>query len=336
MQPIYSFTFSELKETLISKGFPGYSAKQIFGWIYKKKAEDFSSMTNISKKDKSFLKKIFCFPKPTLVKKQRSLDKTEKFLFRLEDASMIEAVLIPEGRRSTLCVSTQVGCKFRCLFCASGESGFLRNLETDEIISQFLEVSKKHKITNIVFMGIGEPLDNFKNLMKAINILKDSSGLAMSRGKICVSSCGLISEINQLRELNLDIKLSISLHSADEETRTKLMPINKKYPLSRLIPCLRDFSKSSKYPITFEYVLINNLNSDKKSAQKLIKLIKAINCKVNLIPYNGISNKFKAPDEESTLEFISILREKGIFSTFRKSRGQDIKAACGQLKASMV
>ena len=339
MESIYNFTEKELEDKLTSNGFPGYTARQVFEWVYEKRAQGFDSMSNLSKKMREFLKENFSIHKLSLIKKEKSSDKTEKFLFKLRDNLAIEVVLICEKARNTLCISTQAGCKFKCLFCASGEKGFKRNLTSSEIISQYLSVSALKascKITNIVFMGIGEPLDNFENTIKSINILSDSKGINFAKRRISISTCGLIPAIKKLAKLKLGIKLSISLHSADDSIRNKLMPINKKYPLEELIPAIKEFSKASKDPVTFEYVLIHGINTSRDDAKKLVKLLNRVNGKANLIPYNGISSEFKAPSQEKVDIFSQELKKGGVFFTLRKSRGRDINAACGQLRAKYL
>jgi len=339
MESIYNFIEKDLKDKLISNDFPGYTARQVFEWVYKRRVIDFSLMSNLSNKLKVFLKDNFVAPKLELIKKEKSTDKIEKYLFKLEDGLAIESVLIPEKIRSTLCVSTQVGCKFKCLFCASGEKGFKRNLTSSEIIGQYFAVAglkAPFKITNIVFMGIGEPLDNFENTVKSINILMNSAGINFSKRRISISTCGLVPEIKKLAKLKLGIKLSVSLQSADNNIRNKLMPINKKYPLEELIPAIREFSKESRDPVTFEYVLIRGINTSRDDARKLAKLINGVNGKANLIPYNGVSSKFKAPDKETIDIFSQKLKRRGVFFTLRKSRGQDINAACGQLRVGYL
>jgi len=339
MEAIYNFTEKDLKDKLISNGFSGYTGRQVFEWIYKRRALDFDSMSNLSKKIKEFLKSNFSIPKLKLIKREKSTDKTEKFLFELEDGMAIESVLIPEKTRSTLCVSTQVGCKFKCLFCASGEKGFKRNLTASEIIGQYFAVAglkAPAKVTNIVFMGIGEPLDNFDNTIKSINILMNSAGINFSKRRISISTCGLVPEIKELAKLKLGIKLSVSLHSADNDIRDELMPINKKYPLKELMLATREFSKVSKDLVTFECVLIQDLNTSVDDARKLAKLLNRVNGKANLIPYNGSSSEIKAPTQEQLDIFSQELKDRSAFFTLRKSRGQDINAACGQLKAKYL
>ncbi|MFH1363451.1 MAG: 23S rRNA (adenine(2503)-C(2))-methyltransferase RlmN, partial [Candidatus Omnitrophota bacterium] len=311
---------------------------QVFDWVYQKGVEDFKLMSNLPQSLREYLAKEFCLSRLKTLKKELSSDGTEKFLFGLSDENSIETVFIPDKNRNTLCLSTQVGCKFKCAFCESGQSGFKRNLEPSEIINQYWEVSKSagpKVITNIVFMGIGEPLDNFEAVVKAIKILVEPKGIALSPRRISLSTCGLVPEIRELAGLKLGIKLSISLHSPDNVARSKLMPINKKYPLEDLIQAVKFCSKNEKYPITFEYALIGGYNTKKDDAVRLIKLLKGVSCKVNLIQLNSSAGQFKPATAQEIEAFIDELRESGLFFTLRKSRGQDIQAACGQLKASL-
>ena len=336
MKDIKNYTLEGLQEILERDGLPKYLAKQVFNWVYTKKAEDFSLMSNISKENRNFLKNNFCLSGLKLIKRQESSDKTEKFLFSLEDSNSIETVFIPGERRGTLCLSTQVGCKFKCSFCASGQKGFKRNLTPSEIINQYLEslkLIKPKKITNFVFMGIGEPLDNFENTIKAIKILSDKEGLGFGRRKISLSTCGLVSEIEELARLKLGIKLSISLHAASDEARSKIMPINKKYPISKLMAAVKKYNDLEGYPVTFEYVIIKDTNSTLLDAGKLAKLLKGIKAKVNLIAYNGLCDE-KIPSQEEVSVFRSALKKNGVFASLRNPRGRDISAACGQLKGS--
>jgi len=339
MKSIYNYIFEELKDLLKSKGYPVYLSKQIFDWLYKKRVEDFEEMTNISKDIRRFLRDNFCFSELELINRQKSKDKTEKFLFKLEDESLIEAVLIPEGKRNSLCLSTQVGCKFNCKFCESGKKGFKRDLKISEIISQYIKVSntiKPKRITNIVFMGIGEPLDNFDNVLGAINILTKKEAIGLGRRKITISTCGLLPQIKKLADLKLGIKLAISLHSASDKMREKLMPINKKYPLTELKSALKYYSDRDNYPISFEYVLLGKTNTSLSDAESLAKFLGGIKAKVNLIPYNGCDSRYTIAEKEKIDIFCQILKKRGIFFTVRKGRGQDIEAACGQLRAKYL
>jgi 23S rRNA (adenine2503-C2)-methyltransferase len=333
MKCIYNFSLEELKEKLISEGFSAYRAKQIFNWIYKKRVKYFSAMTTIAKNRREKLESILCFPEFKTLKKEESRDGTKKFLFQLADQEAIESVLIPQKTRSTLCLSTQVGCKFNCKFCASKIGGFVRNLEVSEIINQYLELSKTSNITNIVFMGVGEPLDNLKNVLKAIKILTEPLGINFPNKRISISTCGLPNKIKELADLNLGIKLSLSLHAAVDEKRTELMPVNKKYPLVDLLDAVKYYRIKQKYPVTFEYILIDNFNTTLKDARELAKLVKAVGAKLNLIPYNPTGEKLKTPGVEKAEAFKKRLREEKVIFTLRKERGFDINAACGQLRS---
>ncbi|MDD4182439.1 MAG: 23S rRNA (adenine(2503)-C(2))-methyltransferase RlmN [Candidatus Omnitrophica bacterium] len=334
-EDVKNYTLEELKNYFKSNEVAAYTALQIFNWIYSKRVESFDLMTNVSKKIRNLLLENFYFSKLKTAKRETSFDKTEKFLFELPDGAAIESVFIPETSRLTLCLSSQVGCKYSCKFCTSGTRGLKRNLTAGEIVNQYLAISDltRGKITNIVFMGIGEPLDNFINVVKAIKIFSEHKGLDFSRRRISVSTCGIIPQIEELLRLKLGVKLSVSLHSADNAIRSKIMPVNQKYPLNELMKTLRSFSKAEKYPVTFEYALFGSLNTSRLDAQKLIQLLKGMDCKINLIPYNTAQGIFKEPSSSEIEGFCSELKRAGLFYTLRKSRGQDIKAACGQLYA---
>lgn len=338
MKDIKNYSLKELKEILAKAGYPAYSASQIFDWVYKKRAEGFSRMSNLSKEVRALLNEVFCLSQVKLLKKEISSDQTEKFLFELEDKNLIETVIIPKKTRNALCLSTQVGCKFKCLFCLSGKSGFKRNLKVSEILDQYLQASKliaPKIITNIVFMGIGEPLDNFSNTVKAIEIFTESVGINFSKRRISISTCGLIPEIERLADLRLGVKLSISLHAACDKKRTKLMPINRRYPLRDLIKAARLFARREKYLITFEYALIGGYNMSQQDVKDLAKLLRGMPYKINLILPNYLPAGYEVPNQNQIDDFRTELKKAGIFFTLRESRGQDIKAACGQLRASI-
>lgn len=338
MENIKDYALKELESSLGKNNLRPFCARQIFNWVYKKRVEDFSLMTDISKDARVFLADNFYSSRLKLIKKQTSEDKTTKFLFGLDDSTAIETVLIPEGKRNTLCVSTQVGCKFKCKFCASGFGGLVRNLTVAEIINQYLEVSDRilpKRITNIVFMGIGEPLDNFDNLIKSIKILTESKGICIGKGKICVSTCGIIPQIHKLLAEKLGVKLSISLHCADNNKRTSIMPVNKKYPLSEVLRVAGEFARVAKYPVTFEYILIKDFNCSADDAVRLAKLLKSVDHKMNIIPYNeSVNFSWRVPQPEEIKLFTDKLKEHKIFFVLRKPRGGDIKASCGQLAHS--
>jgi len=334
-QDIKNFQLNSLARALTDLGLPKYSARQIFTWVYQKHIEDFDQMSDLAKNSRAVLKEKFACSNINLVKEQISSDGTRKFLWQLEDGAHVESVLIPDGGRLTLCVSSQVGCKWGCLFCVSGKGGFKRNLTQAEIVNQFLCAQKfsPAKITNIVFMGTGEPLDNLDNVAGAINILVDTMAVSFSKRKICISTSGIIEGIERLTQLQLGTKVSLSLHSARDAVRSRLMPVNKKYPLKAVMKALGAYAGTQKIPITFEYILIKDCNSSIEDAQALARLLKGIDCKLNLIPCNASSAGLSAPSLGEIEEFSAIIQEAGVFCTVRKSKGQDIDAACGQLRA---
>lgn len=331
---IKSFTLEELKEEMKQFQEPAYRAGQIFYWLYQRGVSDFDKMSDISKMLRSKLEQAYYIGGFQLQAHLRSCDRTEKFLFKLADGNFIESVLIYAKQRKTICLSSQVGCKFACPFCASGSSGFTRNLTPSEITGQilFLQHKLKHKITNYVFMGMGEPLDNFENLKKALMIMNDSKGMDIGARRITISTCGIIPEIARLAQLGLQINLSVSLHGSNDELRNVLMPINKRYPLAKLIKACEDFRHKTGRMITLEYVLIKGKNNSLQDVDGLARIAKSLKAKVNLISYGKIPNrKFQPPSKEELKVFMTALRENGVKVTLRQSRGEDIQAACGQL-----
>ena len=349
MQAILDLTLKDLESYLKNQGFSGFIAGEVFSWIYKKAVYNFDQMTNLSRDLRNFLKGNFYILSLALVKKEVSSDRTEKYLFRLSGQQAIESVLIPTSRRLTACVSTQVGCKFACRFCASGAQGWQRDLTSGEIIEQAIYLAPSFKryrkgypaglkdrasqrLNNLVFMGVGEPLDNYDNLLKAVRILNSTDCLNIGARRMTISTCGLIPGIQRLAKENLQIELSVSLHAGDNQTRSYLMPINKIYPLEKLLPASRAYFKKTKRQVTFEYVLIKNINSDLNQARKLTKLLTSLDAKVNLIPASPFRDKFSAPNKLEILKFRDILLKAGIPATIRRPRGGDIQAACGQLR----
>ena len=281
----------ELKTQIIEMGGKPHCARQIFNWIYKKHTETFESMTDISPNFKCELEKQFLIDSLEEVSRLKSSDGTLKFLFRLNDKEYIESVLIKEKKRRTLCVSSQVGCRIKCPFCASGQLGFKRNLSPAEIIDQVVVVERleKLRISNIVFMGIGEPLDNFDNVIKAIKIINSKESLEVGARKITVSTCGILPEIMKLKETALQVELSISLHAVSDKLRDRLVPINKKYPLKELIKVCRKYFEETNRIITLEYTLISGVNDSLADAKSLASIAGQINGKVNLISCNSFS-----------------------------------------------
>jgi len=336
MDCLTDLSLEDLKSLLEKWGEPAYHAGQIFSWIYKKGVSDFEAMSDLSSRLKIKLKENFCLFCLKLVKSLKSADGTEKFLFEVKDKNYIEAVIIPAQGRITGCISSQVGCKFGCSFCASGLLGFKRDLSCSEMIEEVLYLknnSPDKKLSHIVFMGTGEPLDNYDNLLKAIRIINSKEALNIGARRITISSCGLIPGIKRLAEENLQVELSISLHAADNKIRSQIMPINKKYPLKDLLEACKDYIKKTNRQITFEYILFQGINSDLQSARNLSTILRNLNCKVNLIPTNPVKEcGLKPPNKLEILLFRDFLSKHAVNVTLRKERGQDIEAACGQLR----
>lgn len=321
----------ELASQLAALGLESFRASQILNWIYKRYVHDFEKMTNLSSETKGALKEKFYVSNLEIEKELASKDGTKKFLFRLEDGEKIESVFIPSKKTNTICVSSQVGCKFSCKFCASGKDRFIRNLRPSEMVNQILFL--RGSISNVVFMGMGEPLDNYDNVLKAIRILNAPYGLGIGQRKITISTCGIIPAIKRLTEEGLQIELSISLHSPNDNIRSNLMGINNKYPIKDLVEACKDYTKKTNRQITFEYVPIKGVNDSKENAENLARLIKGMLAKVNLIAFNPVEGlDYLPPEAKIVKNFKGILDKKGIVSTIRASRGTDIDAACGQLR----
>jgi 23S rRNA (adenine2503-C2)-methyltransferase len=335
---IRDLSFEELEEYLTSVGEKPFRATQIFEWIYQKNAWSFDAMANLSKELRERLKQDFVLQPNAIAEKKISEEGTTKFLFDLHDHEKIESVLIPTATRTTACISTQAGCKFGCRFCASGIGGWSRNLTCAEIVTQVLHVkeeSQKHSrpLSNIVFMGTGEPLDNFDNLFKAIRTINSPKGIGIGARHITISTVGLVPRIKQIAQQNLQVELAISLHGFDNESRNLLMPVNRKYPFDELIEACREHFKQTKRQITFEYILIKDVTCTDKAVESLKKAFKGIICKMNLIPYNPVSEfDHKTPSREEMVRFRDKLEDAGIHATIRTPRGRDVAAACGQLR----
>lgn len=332
---IRNFTLHELRQEMERFSVPKYRANQIFDWLYKKGVCSFDAMSNLSPSVKALLAEYFSCHEISPSQRRLSSDGTEKILFLLADGNTIETVSIPVGRRNTLCVSTQVGCKFGCLFCASGMRGFVRNLETSEILAQILyfRFFLKRPLTNIVFMGIGEPLDNMPALLKAVAIINNKDALDFGKRKMTISTCGIIPGIQRLGELKMQIELSISLHAPDDELRNRLMPVNRTYGVQRLVAVAREYAGGTKRAVTFEYILIRDFNDSLECAEELAGLLKGGLFKVNLIPLSPVEGFCgETPDAKRIVDFNRRLKARGIAATVRSSRGADIDAACGQLR----
>ncbi|MFA6078613.1 MAG: 23S rRNA (adenine(2503)-C(2))-methyltransferase RlmN [Candidatus Omnitrophota bacterium] len=338
---IKSISKGELEEAMASIGGEKYRARQVFHRLYRAGSKSFEEMTDIPVVLRAKLKEKFHITRPVLLDSKKSLsDGTTKYLLKLEDGNTIETVFLPESKRSTICLSSQVGCKFSCAFCASAPFGFSRDLTASEILDEVLfvrEANPSASITNLVFMGIGEPFDNYDNVMRSIRVLNDKDAFNIGARKITISTCGLIPGIERLKSEGLQVELSISLHSADDKVRSELVPINKKYPIKDLISACRDYTNTTNRVITFEYILLKGVNSTKDDALKLAKLLKGLKCKVNVIAYNLVKSKdYLVPEERDIKIFIKTLEDSGMNVTRRKSRGEDIDAGCGQLRISRM
>ena len=320
-----------------SMGQPGFRGKQLLPWIYRPGVTGFAQMTDLAKSFRALLEQTASISRFTESMIQCSQDGAVKFAFRLTDGQIIESVLIPEEDRQTLCISTQAGCAMGCQFCMTGTMGFSRNLTTAEIINQVCAVrdwtlANNHApLTNIVFMGMGEPLANLNNLLDAIAILTEQRGLDFSNRRITVSTCGLVPQMKLLGE-QTDVNLAVSLHAADDRTRTALMPINQRYPLADLIDACRTYRQKRRKRIMFEYTLFAGINDSDADADKLAELLRPVPCKINLLAVNPIAGgQFRSPEFARVLRFQQILRNQGYTVFIRQSRGEDIAAACGQL-----
>lgn len=328
---------TELEKFVIDLGEKPYRSRQISKWIYARYAEQFSDMTDLSlglRKKLSLVSNIDYTIK--LNRYLNSTDGTFKYLFELADGNKIESVLIPDGKRNTLCISTQVGCAMGCTFCLTARIGKIRSLTTSEIIDQYLVVNRlnNHSVTNIVYMGMGEPLDNLDNTVKSLKIFISKDCIGLSPKRITVSTSGLVPKIKELGN-RITINLSVSLNAPYNELRTRIMPVNKVYPIEKLLAECRKFPLPNRKQLTFEYVLIGGLNDSDDDAMRLADLLKGINCKINLIPFNEAPPiQFSAPDDFRVISFQKILWSSGINARIRKSRGRDILGACGQLAAS--
>lgn len=328
--------YVNLQEFLIRHGIEPYRAHQIFIWIYHYKRYDFDRMTNLSKPLRTLLKQYFCISLPKTQKVTKSQDGSIKYLFQLEDGSTIESVWMPTVRCKTLCVSTQVGCRLSCTFCMTGAMGLKRNLSSNEIIGQYLAVNdtltEENKVTNIVLMGMGEPLDNYDATVDSVRLMILPEALRLSSRKITLSTAGQVDLIKKFQCEDLHVNLAISLNATDNKTRGDIMPINKKYPIEDLMECLRSYPLKPSRRLTFEYVLLRGVNDRDEDAKRLAKLVHGIPCKINLIPFNEFaSSVFKQPSEERVQSFQQYLLAKNYTVFIRKNRATDILGACGQL-----
>lgn len=333
---IYGFTKSELEQIFESINEKKFKATQVYDWLYKKRVNSFDEMTNIKKDIIDYLKQNYSLNKLTILKKQVGND-VVKYLFGLEDNNKIEAVLMKHDYGNSLCVSSQVGCNMGCSFCESGRLKKVRNLETYEIVLQILQVEEdlNLRISHVVMMGIGEPFDNYENIIKFVKIINDPNGIELGSRHITISTCGIIPKIKEFMSLDLQVNLAISLHASNNELRSKLMNINKVYNIDELIKVIKEYIAKTNRRVTFEYIMLKDVNDKIENALELSKLLKGINCYVNLIPYNETSHiEYKKSNKDTIMKFYDILKKNNINVTIRKEFGSKVSAACGQLRSN--
>ncbi len=333
---IKSMTFSEIENAVSKLDVPKYRAKQIYDWLQLNGVMSYDEMTNLPKSLRMQLSELYPIKSCTVELKQVSkLDGTVKYLFKLYDGNFIESVLMKYKYGYTLCVSSQVGCKMGCIFCASTKSGCVRNLSASEILGQIHAAQKDMnvRVSHVVLMGMGEPLDNYDNVLRFLELAASETGLNLSMRNISLSTCGIVPKIYDLLEKHLQLTLSISLHASNDEIRSEIMPINNKYPIHELIEACKEYTKVTSRRISFEYAMIKDVNDSDECAYELAALLKGMLCHVNLIPANEITeSKHKRSTSDRLNRFMSILNSKGINTTVRRSLGSDIDASCGQLR----
>lgn len=335
MQNIYNLTLKDFEDYFVNRKEKKFRATQVFEWLYRKRVTSFQEMTNLKKEVLEDLEQNFMMSTIQIVKVEEDTD-VQKYLFSLKDSEKVEAVLMNHDYGNSVCISTQVGCNMGCKFCESGRLKKVRNLETHEMVEQLLEIEKycKTRISHVVVMGIGEPFDNYDNLVKFIGIINNDHGIALGSRHITVSTCGVVPKILEFSHLPYQVNLAISLHAPTNELRNQIMPINKAYPLEVLMDALKKYIEKTNRRVTFEYILLSGINDKREHAELLAGLVRGMNCYINLIPYNETNNiDFKRSKKETILEFYDILKKNKINATIRREFGSKISAACGQLRS---
>ena len=335
MTSIYNLTREDLENYFLSINSKKFHADQLFDWLYVKRIKSFDDVTNIKKEVLEEIKKNYILNNIKIVNVEKDKD-VNKYLFELSDGEHIEAVLMFHDYGTSICISSQVGCNMGCKFCESGRRKKVRNLEVSEMVLQILLIEEElgSRISHVVVMGIGEPFDNYDNLIKFFRIINDPKGISIGARHITVSTCGIVPKILEFSDLDMQINLAISLHAPNDELRNKLMPINKAYPLKELMKALKVYSKKTNRRLTFEYILLKDINDHESDALELVKLVKGLNCYINLIPYNETNNiEFKRTNTVQIMRFYDILKKNSIGVTIRREFGSNISAACGQLRS---
>ena len=339
MQTIYDLDFQEMENMLLAKGQKKYRAKQLYAWLYRQRVQSFEQMTDLPQSLIESLKEDFSMFPLTLLKKQVASDGTAKYLFQCMDGCTIETVLMHFHFGESVCVSSEIGCNMGCTFCASGLLKKQRNLTAGEMTAQILYIQKEldeqqKRVNNVVIMGTGEPFDNYDNVMAFCRIINSDLGLAIGARHITISTCGLVPMINRFAQEHVQYNLAVSLHASNHELRLKLMPVEKAWPLDQLMQSLRDYSSDNNRRLTFEYILLRGINDSDQNAAELAELIREMNAYINLIPYNEVDeNGYRTTDDRTALHFYDVLMRHGVKATLRSKHGEDIDAACGQLRA---
>ncbi len=335
-EALFGKTLNELKEIVTELGFSKFVAKQLADWLYKKKAESFDLMLNISKKNREILASKYIVGHYPYSNVQESVDGTKKYLFKMENNQFVESAYIPSENRKTLCVSSQVGCKMGCLFCMTGKQGFQKNLKAGEILNQMVSIDESDELTNLVYMGMGEPMDNIEEVLKSLEIITSEWGLAWSPRRVNVSTIGVIPAMRRFIEES-ECHLAISLHSPYNEQRKELMPIENVYPIENVIETLKEYDFGRQRRISFEYIMFEGVNDSPDHARELIRLMGGLKARVNLIKFHPIpATPLRGSSHEVMEKFKNVLENKGIITTIRKSRGEDIYAACGLLSTKKM
>lgn len=335
MKNIYGLSISDLEEYFLNIGEKKFKAIQVFEWLYQKRVTSFDEMTNIKKAVLDRLKDDFEIKRVEIVDKQSDVD-VSKYLFKLKDNEFVEAVLMNHDYGNSICVSTQVGCNMGCSFCESGRRRKVRNLEVYEMVTQILEVERetKERISHVVLMGIGEPFDNYDNVIKFIDIINHDKGIAIGSRHITVSTCGIVPKIKEFTNYDKQVNLAISLHAPNDEIRNQIMKINKAYPIKEVIDAVKEYIKKTNRRVTFEYILLSGVNDMEACALELCHLLRGMNCYVNLIPYNETSHIiYKKSDKDTITKFYDVLKKNNIGVTIRREFGSKVNAACGQLRS---
>lgn len=336
MRNIYDYSLSNLTDIMLELGYKKFAALQVYDWLYKKRVKSFDEMTNIKKELVNYLKENYTIGTLEIVRIQRDID-VRKYLFNLSDNQKVEAVYMHHDYGHSLCISTQVGCNMSCAFCESGRLKKVRNLTSGEMTEQIIKIEEDlgFRITHLVLMGIGEPFDNYDNVMNFIDIINEPKGIELGARHITISTSGIVPKIKEFTNQDKQVNLAISLHAPNNEIRNKIMPVNKAYPIESLMDSIKKYIDKTNRRVTFEYIMIKDINDSKETALELANLLKGINCYVNLIPYNETSHiEFKKSSKEQIMKFYDVLKKNKINVTVRKEFGSKVDAACGQLRAN--